>query len=121
MTLGRRGEALAAEYLRQTGHTILEMNWRWSHLEMDIISRDESGLHFVEGKSRRKSDVAPVENFTAAKRGRLVRAANAFLNGQARKGLEGNFEVYFDLITIVFDDDKADIQYFPQVFIPIYT
>lgn len=121
MALGRRGEALAAGYLEQSGHTILATNWRWSHFEIDIISQDNLGLHFVEVKSRRISEIEPVENFTAKKRSRLVKAANAFLNGSARKNLTGDFEVFFDLITIVFDDNGADIKYFPQVFIPIST
>ena len=45
-TLGQRGENLACRYLEGMGHTILERNWRNSHLEIDIISADPAGIHF---------------------------------------------------------------------------
>jgi putative endonuclease len=37
------------------GHTILERNWRSGHLEIDIISFDKDGTHFVEVKTRSRS------------------------------------------------------------------
>jgi len=120
-SIGQRGEDMAAEYLMQSGHIIVARNWRWSHLELDIISQDSTGLHFVEVKSRRKSDTDPIENFTKKKQASITKAVNAFLNSSSRKNLIADLEVFFDLITIVFDEDRAVVQYFPQVFIPIYT
>ena len=38
--LGRLGEDIACRYLENLGHTILDRNWRWGHLEIDIISFD---------------------------------------------------------------------------------
>ena len=46
-TLGKRGEDIAFGMLRDMGHTILERNWRSGHLEIDIISFDPDGIHFV--------------------------------------------------------------------------
>ena len=50
--MGDLGEDLASRYLEQLGHTVLERNWRHSHLEIDLITLDAEGLHFVEVKSR---------------------------------------------------------------------
>ena len=46
--LGQLGEELACEWLREMGHTILERNWRSGHLEVDIISFDADGIHFIQ-------------------------------------------------------------------------
>ena len=57
MRLGRRGEDIACKYLLDHGHTVVDRNWRSGHLEIDIVTVDPAGLHFVEVKSR----VAPVQ------------------------------------------------------------
>lgn len=46
--LGRHGEDETCQYLIDHGHTILERNWRYGHLEIDIISLAGDGIHFVE-------------------------------------------------------------------------
>ena len=116
--LGNLGEDLACRHLEQLGHRILERNWRWSHLEIDIISRDPEGLHFVEVKSRTAPvSTAPEDNVTFRKQKRLAAAALAFLNERQCGGLE----VFFDIISVVFDGGRTDLTYFKQAFIPIYT
>ena len=50
---GKKGEEIVCRWLTDHGHTILERNWRYGHLEIDIISYDRSGIHFVEVKSRK--------------------------------------------------------------------
>lgn len=119
--LGRKGESLAAEFLQHNNHTIIDTNWRYSHLELDIVSLAQDGLHFVEVKSRRRSDIDPVENFTKAKQAAITRAANAYLHSSHKVRLPHDLEIFFDLITIIFDGEQAELQYFPQAFIPIYV
>ena len=78
-TLGKKGEDIACEMLRGMGHTILERNWRSSHLEIDIISFDPDGIHFVEVKTRRQSIQAPPqESVDRAKQSRIAKAARSF-------------------------------------------
>lgn len=50
--LGRHGETLAADFLRANGYVILAQNWRYSHLELDIVALRDSVLHVVEVKTR---------------------------------------------------------------------
>ena len=116
--LGDLGEDQACRHLEGMGHVVLERNWRWSHLEIDIITRDPEGLHFVEVKSRTAPvSAAPEENVTPLKQRRLVSAAHAYLDEKH----PGDVEVFFDIVTVVFDGERTDIQYYKQAFIPIYT
>ena len=115
--LGDLGEDLACRHLEQLGHVVLERNWRSSHLEIDIITRDPEGLHFVEVKSRTAPVSAdPEENVTVTKQRHLVAAANAFLHERCAGGLD----VFFDVVTVVFDGERTDITYYKQAFIPFY-
>ena len=74
--LGKKGEQVAAEFLEAHGHTILQRNWRSGHLEIDLISEDDFGLHFVEVKSRTAPiEAAPEENVNPRKQGKITSAA----------------------------------------------
>ena len=116
--LGDLGEDQACRHLERLGHVVLERNWRTSHLEIDIITRDPEGLHFVEVKSRTAPvSAAPEENVTQLKQRRLVSAAHAYLEEKH----PGDVEVFFDIVTVVFDGERTDIEYYKQAFIPIYT
>lgn len=118
--LGKFGEDLACNFLQGMGHTVLERNWRCGHLEIDIISFDSDGIHFVEVKTRRLNIQAPPqENVNGQKQARITRAATRFLN--TRKGLPyGNHECLFDVAAVTFDRDTAHVEWFPQAYIPIY-
>jgi putative endonuclease len=49
---GDFGENIAAMYLLEKGFEILVRNWRYKHLEIDIIASKNSMLHIVEVKTR---------------------------------------------------------------------
>lgn len=118
--LGRRGENIACEYLKGIGHTIIERNWRSGHLEIDIISINAEGIHFVEVKARQQSVQAPPQdNVNKTKQKRIVSAALGYLKtaqGLPRKDLE----CFFDVVAITFEDGKANVEWIPQAFIPLY-
>ena len=120
-SLGKKGEEIACGFLESKGHTILERNFRSGHLEIDIISLNEEGMHFVEVKTRRKSIQAPPqENVGNLKQSRIAKAALRFL--KTRKGLPyGSHECVFDVAAVTFDGDRARLEWFPQAYIPIYT
>lgn len=119
--LGRQGEDIACRMLRDMGHVILERNYRSSHLEIDIISIDSYGIHFVEVKARRDSIQAPPQyNVDRAKQSRITRAALGFLN--SRKGIPyGNYECHFDIVAVTFEGEGYRTEWFPQAYIPIYV
>ena len=119
---GIRGEDKACEYLVGLGHVILERNWRHSHQEVDIISLFGNELHVVEVKSKTAPVVAdPVLSVGKAKQGFLVQAANAYLHSKEKKQLPHNMEVFFDVVSVVFDGDKTIVRFYPQAFIPTYA
>lgn len=118
--LGKKGEDIACRHLEALGHTILRRNFRSGHLEIDIISIDGNGIHFVEVKARQKSiQAAPQENVGRQKQSRIAKAALNFL--KSRDGLPyGSHECSFDVVAVTFDKDKPIVEWIPQAYIPIY-
>ena len=114
--LGRLGEEMACDFLQSRGHRILERNWQGSHLEVDIISEADDGVHFVEVKTRTDADAAPEEKVDARKQHRISAAALKYLNGS-----RSDREVFFDVISVTFDGGNTSVKYFPQAWIPMYV
>lgn len=111
--LGRKGEQLAADFLAEKGQQIVARNYRCGHLELDIVSVDAQGLHFVEVKDRQNADYLE-GSVDARKQKNMVAAAQRFIAAHAH--LSG-MEYFFDVILIV---DGQSIDYYPQAFVPIY-
>ena len=117
--IGRIGEDAAAAWLQRHGHRIISRNWRSGRVELDIVSEDNRGIHFVEVKTRKAPVMAdPSVNVDYVKRRHLVRAAQNYLHSLS--GGAGA-EVFFDIITVVLDGDGAEINYYQQAFIPLYV
>lgn len=82
---GHHGERAAADYLINKGFRILEMNYRSSHKEIDIIAEDDVHLIFVEVKSRTENQSnqrrfgRPGAAVTKQKQAFLVFAAQNYL------------------------------------------
>lgn len=117
---GRQGEDIACRLLEGKGHLILERNFRTGHLEIDIISKAADGIHFVEVKARRENIQAPPqENVDLTKQRRIARAANGFL--RSRRGMPfGSSECHFDIVAVTFTKNTAQVEYFPDAYIPIF-
>ncbi len=115
--IGETGEQLACDFLETRGHQILDRNWHSGHLELDIVSEGPDGLHFVEVKARTAPVTATVlDQVNAVKQKRITAAAAQYLN---KKHLAGK-EVYFDVISVLFDGQTSVVRYFPQAWIPMY-
>lgn len=114
--IGRHGEDLVCRFLMESGHCILERNFRSGHLEIDIITLDRNGIHFVEVKTRR----APVsgnvsESVGPVKQRRLAAAAARYLRQHRWDG-----ECFFDVATVVFRGRDTEIRYIPEAFVPVF-
>ena len=121
---GRGGEDEACRFLAGIGHSILQRNYRNRRKEIDIISFDGSGIHFVEVKSRRLPLAAdPSESVTPAKQKRIAAAAAGFLEKSAEDTPEiAESECFFDVVTVIFDESgEASVKYYPQAFTPIFV
>ena len=116
---GRRGEQLAAQYLREKGWEIETMNFETKYGEIDIIARRqlEGGqgvmIAIVEVKTRSSSSAMPPElSVTADKRRRLTRMARAYdrRHGDRRAGYR------FDIITVDLSEQSPQIRHFDAAF-----
>ena len=121
MSLGRRGEDVACGFLSGKGHTIVERNYRSGHLEIDIITLDKDGVHFVEVKSRvAPVAVSPEENVTAAKQKKVADAALRYLHTSKGKRLSADLEVSFAVVAVTFDGGGEIVEWFPNAYYPMY-
>ena len=78
--LGKEGEDMAVNWLRQNGYEILHRNWRHSHYEIDVIASKNNFRHIIEVKSRYGSKYGYPEDSVSKKKFRnLKRAADEFL------------------------------------------
>lgn len=95
--LARRGEALAALWLRLQGFVIEARNWRGGAGEIDIVARRRRLWVFVEVKTRGEGDrFVPEEAVDRRKRERVVRLARAYA---AARHL-GEVPCRFDVIAV---------------------
>ncbi len=112
--LGRQGEDLAAEMLRKKGYKILERNWRFNGWEVDIIARTKKQIVFVEVKTRSDDSLMlPEDAVDFNRRCRLTSAANAYINYN-----KISLDVRFDIIAIVLNDNRCDINHIESAFPP---
>lgn len=120
--LGRRGEDIAAAFLREKGMTILAQNWRSGHLEVDLICAKGQEIHFIEVKTRREPvEGHPWEAVTPAKMQRLCMAAKNFLHSEKCHVLPFRVEEsHFDIVSVVFaaESDEYSTEYIPDAFVP---
>ncbi|SHF41489.1 putative endonuclease [Mariniphaga anaerophila] len=112
--IGELGERFAQEYVLQLGYKILDINWHFGHLELDIIAQDGKQLVVVEVKSRNGIRYEhPSEAVTTAKMKRIVEATEAYI---LEKDL--HFETRFDVITIIFFKSGHELEHFKDAFYP---
>ncbi len=97
-SLGRWGEAIAAEYLTERGYTILERNARTPYGELDLVASQGEALVFFEVKTRASRSLGPPEiSVTAIKQAHLLSAAKAYL--QERPHLQYDWRI--DVIAVL--------------------
>jgi putative endonuclease len=76
---GFLGENKPAAYLIDMGYTILFRNWRYKHLEIDLIASKGKCLHIIEVKTRRTPTYGfPEQHIDAQKMQHLKNAAALF-------------------------------------------
>lgn len=115
--IGEDGEQMACDFLLSCGHQILDRNWRAGHLELDIVTEAPDGLHFIEVKSRTAPVTTTVQDqVNPVKQKRISDAALQYIH----KNHLDSSEVFFDVVSVLFDGPKTVVRYFPQAWIPMY-
>jgi len=111
--LGRRGEAVAAEFLRTRRYTIVARNWRCPAGEIDLVAMEGSVLVFVEVRSRRGDRAGtPLESVHPRKQARVIRVARRFL---AERGWHER-DVRFDVVGVRFDAEPPVVEHVRNAF-----
>ncbi|MCG6188761.1 YraN family protein [Maribellus maritimus] len=112
--IGEKAEGIAEQHLAKLGYTILDKNWHYGHLELDIIARDGEQLVIVEVKSRNGIRYEhPSEAVTNSKMKRIVEAADAYI---LKKDID--LETRFDVVTIIFFNQRYELEHFKDAFYP---
>lgn len=85
-TIGRIGEDIAVNFLRENGYTVKDRNIHMSHNELDIVAEDNNYIVFVEVKTRSYLGDPALSNYGTPglavdrkKRTDTVKAARAYL------------------------------------------
>ena len=124
-TLGRQGEDIAVQMLKDRGFQILGRNIRGGHAEMDIVCLSGEDVRIVEVKTRQEPiQGEPWEAVDAKKQRHLVSAAQKYLHSDEFRLLRVRYdEIHFDVVTLVWDEvgETCRSEYIPDAFIMIYT
>ena len=111
--LGKTGEERAAEYLISQGYIIRDINWRSGKMELDLVAYRDTTLVVVEVKTRRNEEYQhPEEAVTLRKIRNIVRATDAYV-----KLFDIPFDVRFDIITLVGENDSFEIEHIEDAFL----
>ena len=112
---GAQGEQLACRYLEEHGFEVVERNWRHGRHEIDIIAKRGLELVFVEVKTRSTDQHGePEEAVKKGKRGRMIKAANAYVQATG-----ADLRVRFDIVSIILHPSgKPYIHHIPDAFYP---
>jgi len=120
--VGRRGESLAADHLRENGWTIRDRNVEWKLGELDIVAsrserlgdREVEMIAFVEVKTRCSSGAAvpPEANVTRRKRNKLATLGKLYLDDRDLRDVSARF----DILAVRLDADPPRVNHYPAAF-----
>lgn len=111
--LGKAGEELAADLLRENGYNILATNYKTKLGEIDIVAKDKDTFCFIEVKTRKTDRFGlPQEAVSRIKQRQISKAALSFL--KERKLLDKKSR--FDVVSIMYSTDKPELDLIKNAF-----
>jgi putative endonuclease len=113
--LGKLGEKLAAEHLREKGYTIIKQNYVFGKSEVDIVAQINNQLVFVEVKTRQSAYLSDPEYTISMKKQRqVIKAADAYV-----KENDLDMESRFDVITVIVNSQYKKVDHIEDAFYPV--
>lgn len=110
--LGKKGEQLAVDFLLENNYAIKERNYRFDKAEVDIMAQKGDVLAVVEVKTRSTADFGNPQDFVKPKQIKnLVKAVNEYVDSN-----QLDLEVRFDIIAIVKQRNRYDIEHLENAF-----
>lgn len=111
---GKLGENLAVDYLVSDGYTILETNWRFGQLEIDIVAQKDEFIIFCEVKTRKDSRFGSPEQFVnTAKQRNIIRAAHHYVSNKMV-----SLEARFDIIAVTCSGASPQVDHIVGAYAP---
>lgn len=112
---GKKGEAIAAEFLVSQGFQVLETNWRHRRLEVDLICKEGDVLVFVEVKTRSTDFFGLPEEFVDKKKEELLaRAAVEYIHQ-----VNHDWAIRFDVVAVVLKNESEwEVRHLRDAFFP---
>jgi len=113
ISLGNKGEELAANFLKENGYKIICRNYKTKLGEIDIIAKEKGAFCFIEVKTRASDRFGlGSEAVSRLKQRQVAKAALSFLK---EKGLL-NRKARFDVISIDYFYPKARVNLIKNAF-----
>ena len=111
-SLGKEGEDIATDFLRDKGFSIIRKNYRTVFGEIDIIAKDKNVIVFVEVKTRTDNAFGhPFEAVDQRKRDKIRKVALSFM-----KSLKKEFPARFDVMSITRDRGGTRVEHIQDAF-----
>jgi len=110
--LGRKGEQIAVQFLEKEGYVILDTNWRYNGIEIDIVAKNSGYIVFVEVKTRASLNWGqPEDSVNDVKIRRIVNAADYYM-----QECDCDLPCRFDIISVVAVDGNILINHIDDAF-----
>lgn len=106
-TIGTLGEEIAANFLKTKGFAVVDRNYRKKWGEIDIITKKDGIIHFVEVKAVKYfegREQRPEENVHEKKLKRLQRTIQSYISEKK----EGEREWQIDVVAVFLDLNKKE-------------
>ncbi|UCG65419.1 MAG: YraN family protein [Deltaproteobacteria bacterium] len=111
--LGKIGEDLARQRLKDLGYRIIKANYTCALGEIDLIARDGDVLVFVEIKTRKKQSLGfAKEAVTKRKQVKLSKVALAYMKYNNLLGSKARF----DVVAVGVSEGKKEIEIVKDAF-----
>jgi putative endonuclease len=111
--LGKIGEDLARQRLKDLGYRIIKANYTCALGEIDLIARDGDVLVFVEIKTRKKQSLGLAkEAVTKRKQVKLSKVALAYMKYNNLLGSKARF----DVVAVGVSEGKKEIEIVKDAF-----
>ena len=103
LSIGKLGENIAQEHLKNKGYNIIEQNYKTKYAEIDLIAKKKNVLVFVEVRTKTGEEFGtPEDTLNRDKKRKLRMNAMAYVN---RKKWKGPYRI--DAVCIVFNPDQT--------------
>ena len=111
--IGNFGENRAISHLSEIGFEIMHRNWRYKHLEIDIIASKDKLLHIIEVKTRSSIEFGYPEQFIKPQKMQFLKNAAAHFQYQ---NPEWKY-LQFDVVSIFLNDQQIwELAFFEDVY-----